>query len=68
MAEHMQAVNGIWVRHETDGISVFLCRSQKFFVVEKIIIKNGSIRFPEILFQAAILLWHRFLRKGFCAR
>ena len=37
MTEHMQTVNGIWVRHEADGISVLLCRSQKSFVVEKII-------------------------------
>ena len=45
MTEHMQTVNGIWVRHEADGISVFLCRSQKFFVVEKIIIKMEVFAF-----------------------
>ena len=45
MTEHMQTVNDIWVRHEADGISVFLCRSQKSFVVEKIIIKMEIFAF-----------------------
>ena len=45
MTKHMQTVNGIWVRHEADGISVFLCRSQQSFVVEKIIIKMEIFAF-----------------------